>query len=255
MLEIKELTAGYSSKEVLKNINLSIPAGKVTVVMGPNGCGKSTLLKALCGILPKDSGRILLDGKDILALPPRQLAQKVAYLSQSRRIPDITAYRLVLHGRFPYLGYPRRYREEDYSCARIAMEKIGIWELADTLLENLSGGQRQKVYIAMSLAQDTPVIIMDEPTTYLDISHQLQLIQQVKMLAERGKTVVMVIHDLPLAFQTADRLILMEKGSIAAKGTPEELFASGIVDRVFRIRLERTKTEDGWQYYCREEIV
>ena len=135
------------------------------------------------------------------------------------------------------------------------MEKIGIWELADTLLENLSGGQRQKVYIAMSLAQDTPVIIMDEPTTYLDISHQLQLIQQVKMLAERGKTVVMVIHDLPLAFQTADRLILMEKGSIAAKGTPEELFASGIVDRVFRIRLERTKTEDGWQYYCREEIV
>ena len=143
MLEIKELRAGYADREVLNNLNLIIPEGKVTVILGPNGCGKSTLLKSLCGILSIESGRVLIGGTDILAQPPRQLAQNIAYLSQSRQVPDITAYRLVLHGRFPYLGYPRRYRKEDHAVARTAMEQMGVWELADTLVEKLSGGQRQ----------------------------------------------------------------------------------------------------------------
>ena len=175
MLEIKNLWAGYEERTVLKNLNLTIPEGKVTVILGPNGCGKSTFLKSLCGILNIESGQVILDGTDLLSQPPRQLAQSIAYLSQSRQIPDITAYRLVLHGRFPYLGYPRRYRKEDHAIARSVMEQMGVLELADTLMEKLSGGQRQKVYIAMALAQDTPVILLDEPTTYLDISHQLQL--------------------------------------------------------------------------------
>ena len=252
MLEVKSLSAGYSDTHVLEHVDFRIPSGKVTVILGPNGCGKSTLLKALCGIIPADSGQVVLDGENILTLPQRQLAQRVAYLAQSRQIPDITVERLVLHGRFPYLGYPRRYRKEDYAIADAAMKTMGVAELADELVQNLSGGQRQKVYIAMALVQDTPVILLDEPTTYLDISHQLQLMQQARMLAAQGKTVVMIIHDLPHAFQTADHMILMRDGKIVADGTPEQIYASGMISSVFGVRLCRTGTEVGWRYYCEE---
>lgn len=252
MLEVKSLSAGYSDTHVLEHVDFRIPSGKVTVILGPNGCGKSTLLKALCGIIPADSGQVVLDGENILTLPQRQLAQRVAYLAQSRQIPDITVERLVLHGRFPYLGYPRRYRKEDYAIADAAMKTMGVAELADELVQNLSGGQRQKVYIAMALAQDTPVILLDEPTTYLDISHQLQLMQQARMLAAQGKTVAMIIHDLPHAFQTADHMILMRDGKIVADGTPEQIYASGMISSVFGVRLCRTGTEGGWRYYCEE---
>lgn len=223
------------------------------MILGPNGCGKSTLLKALCGILPADNGEVILDRENILALPRRILVQKTAYLAQSRQIPDITVERLVLHGRFPYLGYPRRYRKEDYAVPRKAMEQMGIWDLADTLVENLSGGQRQKVYIAMALAQDTPVILLDEPTTYLDISHQLQMMQQARLLAQQGKTVVMIIHNLPHAFQTADHMILMKAGVVVTEGTPEEIYTSGMIHSVFGVKLGRACTESGWRYYCEEE--
>lgn len=252
MLEVKDLTAGYPGKTVLHHVNLCLPAGRITVLLGPNGCGKSTLLKTMCGILPVTCGDVLLDGASILALPPKKLAQKTAYLAQGRQIPDITVERLVLHGRFPYLGYPRQYRKEDRAIAEQAMEAMGITNLADALLKNLSGGQRQKAYLAMLLAQDTPIVLLDEPTTYLDVSHQLQLMHQARELARQGKTVLMVIHDLPLAFQTADRMVLMQDGAVAAEGTPEELFASGMADQVFRIRLGRVKAENGWHYYCEE---
>lgn len=250
MLEIRNLTVGYTGRPVLQDVCLAVPDGKVTVVLGPNGCGKSTLLKALCGILPPKGGEVVLDGQSLLQLPRCALAQKVAYLAQSRQVPDITAQRLVLHGRFPYLGYPRRYRKADYDIARRAMEQMGVWELADTPLERLSGRQRQKVYIAMALAQDTPVVLLDEPTTYLDITHQMQLMEHAKTLAGQGKTVLMVIHDLPNAFQTGDELVLLNGGGVAAEGTPEALFASGKADDIFHVKLGRVRTEAGWRYYC-----
>ena len=253
MLEIMNLCSGYGGKEMLHDISLTTKSGQVTVIIGPNGCGKSTFLKALCGILPLSSGKVLLEGENLLSLPSKQLAQKVAYLAQNRRIPDITAERLVLHGRFPYLGYPRRYRKEDYACAKAAMDQMGICDLADTMVEHLSGGQRQKVYIAMALAQNTPVILLDDPTTYLDISHQLQLLQLAKQLAQQGKTVVMIIHDLSHAMQTADWIALMESGRIVAEGTPEEIYASGMIDKVFRVKLGRTASESSWHYYCEVE--
>ena len=252
MLEIQNLCSGYGEREVLHDISLTARAGQVTVIVGPNGCGKSTLLKTICGIQPVTAGQVLLDDEKLLALPRNLLAQRTAYLAQSRQVPDITVERLVLHGRFPYLGYPRRYRKEDYAIADAAMKTMGVAELADELVQNLSGGQRQKVYIAMALAQDTPVILLDEPTTYLDISHQLQLMQQARMLAAQGKTVVMIIHDLPHAFQTADHMILMRDGKIVADGTPEQIYASGMISSVFGVRLCRTGTEGGWRYYCEE---
>lgn len=253
MVEIKGLCAGYPGKAVLRDVDLCLPAGQITVLTGPNGCGKSTLLKALCGILPLTGGTVTLDGCSLATLSRKELAQKIAYLSQSRQVPDITAGRLVLHGRFPYLSYPRRYRPEDHAAAEAAMAEMGISDLADTPLERLSGGQRQKVYLAMALAQDTPVVLLDEPTTYLDIRHQQQLMAQAKALRGRGKTVVMVLHDLPHALKTADRLVLMDGGRIAAQGTAEEVFTSGGLDRVFGITLGRIRTESGWQYYCGED--
>ena len=249
MLEVKNLCAGYGHTPVLKNINLSLKAGTVTVLLGPNGCGKSTLLKAISGLLPTNAGTVTLNEEPILKLPPRILAQKIAYLSQSRQIPDITVRRMVLHGRFPYLQYPRRYRNEDFAAADAAMEQMQIVDLADCLLQNLSGGQRQKVYIAMALAQNTPVILMDEPTTYLDAAHQLQMMQQAKALREEGKTVVLVLHDLSLALQVADQVILLQEGSVAETGTPQSVFESGNLNRVFGVELERVQTPKGWRYY------
>lgn len=252
MLEIQNLHTGYAGREVLHGVSLTAKACEITAVIGPNGCGKSTLLKAISGINPVEAGQVLLDGQELLELPRNLLAQKVAYLPQNRQTPDITVERLVLHGRFPYLNYPRRYRKIDYEAAFCALEKLGLADLAQVPLNQLSGGQQQRAYLAMVLAQDTPVVLLDEPTTYLDISHQLQLMQQAKDLARQGKTVLMVIHDLPRAMQTADELILMERGSIAFRGTPEALFRSGEADRVFGIRLNRAETDAGWRYYCEE---
>ena len=252
MIEITNLSAGYPGKTVLKNVSATIPDGKVTVILGPNGCGKSTLLKTLCGILPIAGGTVNLDGRNILHDPPRILAQKVAYLAQSRQVPEITVQRLVLHGRFPYLRYPRRYGQADYAAADTAMEQMGITDLADTPLGNLSGGQRQKVYIAMALAQNTRVVLLDEPTTYLDVAHQLQMMHQARLLSNQGKTVVMVLHDISLALQVADYVIVMQGGGIVTAGRTECVYDSGDLDRVFGVRLGRAKTESGWHYYYEE---
>lgn len=248
MLEIKQLTAGYPGNTVLKDISLTFPRGTVTVVAGPNGCGKSTLLKAMVGILPA-SGKILLDGEDLTALSSRNRAQRIAFLPQSRQVPEITVGRLVLHGRFPYLTYPRQYRKEDYAAAADAMEALQISELSERSLTSLSGGQRQKAYIAMALAQDTDVVLLDEPTTFLDIAHQLQLMTLAKNLASRGKSVILVLHDLTLALEHADALVVLQNGSVVIQGNAEEVFQSGCLKKVFGVDVGRTHVDGKWKYF------
>ena len=248
MLDIRNLSAGYPGNPVLRDISLSIPEGAVTVIVGPNGSGKSTLLKALAGILPA-SGSVRLEGLELLELSGRELAKKVAFLPQNRAVPEITVKNLVLHGRFPYLSYPRRYRLEDHKTAEAAMTKMGISDLADRSLATLSGGQRQKVYIAMALAQDTPVVLLDEPNTFLDISHQLQMMDQAKALAADGKTVVLVLHDLAMALECGDSLVVLCRGQCLFQGSAEETFRSGCLDRAFRVAVKRFRTEAGWKYY------
>lgn len=253
MIEIKNLSAGYEQGNVLFDVNMEIPDGRVTVIVGPNGCGKSTLLKTLMGMNERSCGEILMDGEDIRIFSPRELAQKIAYLSQNKQIPELTAERLVLHGRFPYLSYPRRYRKEDLEIVYQAMERMGVRDLAEHPMNTLSGGTRQKIYIAMALAQDTPVIAMDEPTAFLDISYQLQMMEQAVKLAESGKTVIMVLHDLSLAMQTADYLVVMKDGQVVHQGSPEDVYASGCMNKVFGIEVNRIRTPDGWQYYYKNE--
>ena len=248
MLEIRNFSAGYKGKQVLQDVSVSIPQGAVTVIAGPNGSGKSTLLKALAGILPA-TGSVLLEGRELLQLDRRELAQTLAFLPQNRQIPEITAKNLVLHGRFPYLSYPRRYRAADYHAAESAMNRMGVGDLADRSMLKLSGGQRQKVYIAMALAQDTPVVLMDEPNTFLDIAHQLQLMEEAKALAAEGKTVVLVLHDLTLALTYGDSLVVLQEGRCLFQGTAEEAFRSGCLDIAFGVKIQRFQTSDGWKYY------
>lgn len=251
MLELHNLSAGYGKKAVISQIDTTFSPGTVTAILGPNGCGKSTLLKSLCGIL-SPQGDIFLDGQSLPPLSQKQRARLVSYLAQSRSVPDISTERLVLHGRFPYLTFPRRYRREDLDIAQAAMAQMGIWELKNIPLPQLSGGQRQKAYIAMALAQNTPVILLDEPTNFLDIATQLQTMEQARLLAEAGKTVILVLHDIPLAMASAQQILVMDRGRLVASGTPEEIFSTRILEQVFSIRLQRFPAGNGWRYYCEE---
>lgn len=253
MIEIRDLSCAYNGVPVLRNVNLTIPDGKLTVLLGLNGSGKSTLLKTVLRLQEKTGGKVYIDGTDTDELSSRQLAQKIAYLSQSRPTPNIQAFRMVLHGRFPWLSYPRRYSEKDYEIVDKALRYAGAEELKREKLTELSGGQVQKVYIAMALAQDTPVLFMDEPTTFLDVPHQLKLVELTRSLADDGKTVVLILHDLCLALKYADEIILLEEGRIAAQAAPEEIFTSGIMDRVFDVKIDRTLTDKGYQYYYEQE--
>ena len=253
MVEIQKLTGGYGKRRVLENVSMCARAGEITAVLGPNGCGKSTLLKTICGILPPASGQVLLDGQPLAALDAGEIAQKVAYLPQNRQVPDITVGRLVLHGRFPYLSYPRRYRQADYEAARRAMEQLGIEKLADKPLPQLSGGQQQKAYIAMALAQDTEVILLDEPTTYLDVAHQLQLLHLARALADAGKHVILILHDIPHALENAHHIVLMRDGTVVMEGTPEAVFESGALEDTFGIHVARVELEGKRRYLCMEQ--
>ena len=249
MIQLKNLRAGYPGRPVLEDVTLEFRPGEVLAVLGPNGCGKSTLLRTANGLLPKTGGEVLVDGVPLEGLSAKEVAQKVAYLPQSRSVPNITAGRMVLHGRFPYLSYPRRYRREDHEMVRRALDWVGAAELASRPLAELSGGQRQKVYLAMALTQEAPTLLMDEPTTFLDVGRQLEVMAAARRLAQEGRAVVMVLHDLPLAMRGADDAALLSHGRLAAWGTVEEVYASGKIDQVFGVALRRVETRSGWQYY------
>lgn len=253
MIQVKNLSAGYYGKTIIKDVTLDFKPGEVLVLLGPNGSGKSTLLKATLGLIPAMSGEINYDGMAMKQLSRKQIAQKAALLSQSRNTPSIQALRMVLHGRFPYLSYPRQYSEQDKAIAKEAMQITGSSPYAQMNVNELSGGQRQGVYLAMALAQDTETVFMDEPTTYLDISHQLQVMQTAQNLAKEGKAVVLVLHDLSLALGGADRVAVFADGRMCCCDTPERIFESRVLEEVFDVGIHRVDTPHGVQYYCTTE--
>ena len=248
MLELKNISAGYGSKNVLDGVTVSIEKGKLTSIIGVNGCGKSTLLKAVIGILPLQSGEIFIDGKSLQSMNKNGVAKKIAYLAQGKSAPDMTVEQMVLHGRFPYLSYPRRYKECDRRIAKKAMQDVGIAHLANKPMHTLSGGMRQNAYIAMALAQDTDFILLDEPTTYLDIAHQLELMKLLKRLADTGKGIVTVMHDLPLAFDFSNKILVINNGKAALNATPSEIIDSKMIEDIFGIKIKYT--EDNKSFYC-----
>jgi len=250
VIALKDLTVGYHGEALLSQVNLEFPQGQVTVLLGPNGCGKSTLLKTVLGLLPPLGGEIFYDGEPISSLSGGAVARKAAYMAQNHTVPSIVAQRMVLHGRFPYLSFPRKYRKEDHEAVRRALETAGGLDLSNRPMQELSGGQRQKVYLAMALAQETGTILMDEPTTWLDIRHQLEVMATARALAESGRAVGLVSHDLCLALRTADRVAVLAQGALQLAAPPEEAFASGVLDLAFGVQVRRVETPTGWQYYC-----
>ena len=250
MLELRNASLGYPGRRVLTDVSLALRPGRVLALLGPNGCGKSTLLRTLAGLLPPAGGAVLLDGEPLGNRSPREAARAIAYLPQSRGVPRITARRMVLHGRFPYLSYPRRYRREDYEAVDRALGLADALDLADRPLPELSGGQRQKVYLALALAQETAYLLMDEPTTYLDVRHQLEVLSLARRLADGGRAAALALHDLCLALTAADDVAVPGEGRLLALGSPEEIYRSGVLARVMGVRLDRAPGPGGWRYFC-----
>lgn len=249
MLEIKNALFSYGKQLVLDGFSAGFQKGKLTCIIGQNGCGKSTLLKTALGILPLTQGEIALDGKNLNEMNRIEIARKIAYLPQEKKAPDMTVFQMVLHGRFPYLSYPRRYAKRDMEIANHAMTSVGIFEQKDKPLYTLSGGMRQNAYIAMALAQDTDYILLDEPTTHLDIAHQLELMNMLRKLAKGGKGIVTVMHDLPLAFEFADEILVIQNGKLKAQQRPGELCNSSVIHEIFNVKMHRIG-DTGKYYYA-----
>ncbi|MFC0596834.1 ABC transporter ATP-binding protein [Streptomyces palmae] len=234
-LAAKGLTLAYEDRTVVDGLDLEIPHGKVTVIVGPNACGKSTLLRALGRLLKPRSGAVLLDGTELSRIPSRQIARAIGLLPQTPVPPEgITVADLVSRGRQPHQKWWQQWSDADEKVIVEAMERTATAELAERLVDELSGGQRQRVWIAMALAQETDVLLLDEPTTYLDIAHQVEVLDLVRQLnLERGRTVVAVLHDLNQAARYADHLIAMKAGRIVAQGAPGDVVTADLVREVF----------------------
>lgn len=236
-LQARDVTAGYDGRVVLEHMDAVIPDGSFTVVIGPNACGKSTLLRSLARLLRPQAGSVVLDGKDIHAYRAKEVARRVGLLPQGSIAPDgITVVDLVSRGRYPHQSMLRQWSAEDERAVSAALRQTGTADLAGRPVDELSGGQRQRVWIAMVLAQDTPIVLLDEPTTYLDISHQLDLLELCTRLNREGRTLVAILHDLNQAARYATHLIAMHQGRIVAQGTPGEVVTADLVERVFRVR-------------------
>ncbi|TDC91604.1 ABC transporter ATP-binding protein [Nonomuraea deserti] len=233
------LTLAYDQRVVAADLNVSIPDESFTVIIGPNACGKSTLLRALARMLKPRTGAVHLDGSVITALPSKEVARRLGLLPQTSIVPDgITVADLVARGRYPHQRLMRQWSRADERAVSEAMRATDVTELGDRIVDELSGGQRQRVWLAMALAQETPILLLDEPTTFLDISHQIEVLDLCADLHEAGRTMVAVLHDLNQACRYATHLIVMRGGEIVAEGEPRDVVTPELVRQVFDLRCE-----------------
>ena len=237
LLTAERLRLGYGDATVVHDLDLTVPEGRVTAIVGPNGCGKSTLLRGLSRLLRPQDGRVLLDGQDLHRLPTKQVARSLALLPQNPVVPEgITVGELVARGRHPHHGLLRQWTREDDTVVAEVLELTGTTHLVSREVAELSGGQRQRVWIALVLAQRTDLLLLDEPTSFLDIAHQVEVLDLVRDLSvDRGTTVVMVLHDLAMAARYADHLVALRNGHVVAQGSPREVVTAETVCDVFGI--------------------
>jgi iron complex transport system ATP-binding protein len=233
------LTLSYDKRVVASDLDVTIPDGSFTVIIGPNACGKSTMLRALARMLKPRAGTVHLDGAVITSLPSKEVARRLGLLPQSSIVPDgITVADLVGRGRYPHQRLMRQWSREDEVAVAAAMESTDVTDLADRCVDELSGGQRQRVWLAMAPAQETPILLLDEPTTFLDIAHQIEVLDLCADLHEQGRTLVAVLHDLNQACRYATHLIVMRDGRIVAEGDPASIITATLVEEVFELRCE-----------------
>ncbi|MFP8968254.1 Fe(3+) dicitrate ABC transporter ATP-binding protein FecE [Pokkaliibacter sp. CJK22405] len=233
------LSLGYGKETIVRDVSLNLPRGRITALLGPNGCGKSTLLKALAGVLAPLAGEVHFQHKSLKAWSPKRLAQQLALLPQSPVVPEsIQVAELVAYGRSPYTRLWGRLSAEDHRAIHAAMDACGVTALAQRVVSELSGGQRQRVWLAMVLAQQTDYLLLDEPTTYLDMSHQVELMDLLGQLHQQGKTVVTVLHDINQACRYCDHLVVMKAGRIVTEGAPAEVMTEQLLAEVFGLDAE-----------------
>ncbi|KOO08812.1 Fe(3+) dicitrate ABC transporter ATP-binding protein FecE [Vibrio hepatarius] len=234
MITTQQLSVAYGDTTIIENLSVTIPKGKVTALIGPNGCGKSTLLKTLSRINKPKSGEIFIEQTSLGRIKDKVLAQQLSLLPQVLVSPEgISVRKLVEYGRSPYVSHWGRLSQADKKIVEQAMIETGVLELAEQNVESLSGGQRQRAWIAMVLAQDTDIVMLDEPTTYLDLSHQIELMALMRTMNEQGKTVIVVLHDLNQACRYCDHLVVLKQGQLMAQGSPKEVFTERLLHEVF----------------------
>ncbi|WOC12586.1 ABC transporter ATP-binding protein [Gordonia sp. MP11Mi] len=236
-LAAHSIASGYGGKPIIGDLDLDVPTGVITTIIGPNGCGKSTLLRTLARLIKPSSGSVVLDGKDIAEYRTKEVATKLGLLPQSPIAPEgLTVADLVARGRHPHQSWMRQWSSEDDEIVDAVLAQTGIRDLADRTVDSLSGGQRQRVWISMTLAQGTDMILLDEPTTFLDLSHALDVLDLVDDLHEEGRTVLMVLHDLNLAVRYSDNLVAMKDGAVIAQGPPSKVITEELLHDVFGLR-------------------
>ncbi|MFD4129659.1 ABC transporter ATP-binding protein [Streptomyces globisporus] len=236
-LAARGITVGYGDRTVIDQLDVAIPSGVITTIIGPNGCGKSTLLRTLTRLLRPAGGTVVLDGEDIGTLRTKDVAKKLGLLPQAPVAPEgLTVADLVARGRHPHQSWLRQWSSDDADVVRRALAMTGVADLADRTVDSLSGGQRQRVWISMTLAQGTDLLLLDEPTTYLDLAHAIDVLDLVDDLHESGRTVVMVLHDLNLATRYSDNLVVMRGGAVLAQGHPRDVITAELLHEAFGLR-------------------
>ncbi len=251
-ISVENLDVAYDDKYIIKGLNLEIPKGQISMIIGSNGCGKSTLLKSISRIIPLKKGEVSINGTSLKNNAAKDIAKKMSVLPQSPTVPNgLLVKELVSYGRYPYLNAMGGLKQDDWDMVNWAMECTGVLEFADRKIESLSGGQRQRVWIAMTLAQGTEIIVLDEPTTYLDMAHQLEILVLLKKLnVEQNKTIVMILHELNNATKFADNLIGIHKGEIVFQGKPLEVVTEENLFKLYGIKAKLQLDETGSYPIC-----
>lgn len=235
-LHADTITLRYDERTVAQDLSVAVPDGSFTAIVGPNACGKSTMLRALSRLLKPSNGQVILDGRNIQSMAAKDVARCLGLLPQSAIAPDgITVADLVARGRYPHQSFLRQWSRADEEAVALAMAATKVTELSGRLVDELSGGQRQRVWVAMVLAQETPILLLDEPTTFLDIAHQIELLDLLSDLNDEGRTIVAVLHDLNHACRYASHLVAMKDGAIVAAGRPAEVVTAELVETIFNL--------------------